>query len=271
MQHAARALIAVLVLILLYAPAPKAAERLQRKPSRSSDRAEASTAGQQTKPMTVWQARRVLTATLNGVKFRAEGLEYWGCKWDLRTQPTLRVAEYYKKGRFLGSNHDPTHYYYLSPEPGCLTKLNQNSWDTRQQAQALADALNPLSAYARGERTPEAAAVWSDFPQKTAAWRALAVKPPLAEEVRKHRILAEKAFSEKDLYGAVEEYEAGLAIDPMWPEGHFNAALLCGELKVYAEAIRYMHAYVELVPNGSDTQSARDQMIIWEAELTKTE
>jgi tetratricopeptide (TPR) repeat protein len=143
-------------------------------------------------------------------------------------------------------------------------------WSGYQEAKAVADALNRLSAYVRGERTPEEEAAWRDFPQKAAAWRTLAVKPPLPDEARKHRILAEQAFGEKDLIGAVEEYEGGLAIDPVWPDGHFNAALLYAELGLYYQAIQHMRAYVELVPDARDTQSARDQMVIWEAELAKT-
>jgi tetratricopeptide (TPR) repeat protein len=143
-------------------------------------------------------------------------------------------------------------------------------WSGYQEAKAVADALNHLSAYARCERTPEEEAAWRDFPQKAGAWRALAVKPPLPDEARKHRILAEQAFGEKDLIGAVEEYEAGLAIDPVWPDGHFNAALLYAELGLYYQAIQHMRAYVESVPDARDTQSARDQMVIWEAELAKT-
>jgi tetratricopeptide (TPR) repeat protein len=171
------------------------------------------------------------------------------------------------------------HYYYplidgIDADLRCLGRLGFK-WDlsddpqAREQAQAFADALNRLRAFARGERTLEEDAVWRGFPQKATAWRALAVKPPLAEQVRKHRILAEKYFSDKDLYGAIGEYEAGLAINPVWPEGHFNAALLCAELASYDDAIQHMRAYVELVPDGSDTQSARDQMVIWEAELKK--
>jgi tetratricopeptide (TPR) repeat protein len=144
-------------------------------------------------------------------------------------------------------------------------------WSSSQDAALLAQALNRLSASARGQRTPEQEAAWSDFSQKAAAWRALAVKPPLADEVRRHRILAEKAISDQDISGALEHYEAGLAIDPVWPEGHFNAAMLYAQLSFYNDAIPHMRAYLELVPDASDAQAARDQLIIWEDALKKTE
>lgn len=159
----------------------------------------------------------------------------------------------------------------------CLIDRDQQSyvdsdfmWSSSEDATLLAQALNRLSESARGKQTPEEQAVWSDFPQKAAAWRALAVRPPLTDEVRKHRILAEKAISEQDMSGALEHYEAGLAIDPVWPEGHFNAAMLYAQLSFYNEAIQHMRAYLELLPDAPDGQPARDQIVIWEDELKKT-
>ena len=160
----------------------------------------------------------------------------------------------------------------------CLIDRNQQSyvhsyfmWSSSQDANLLARAMNRLSAHALGKRTPEEEAVWSNFPQKASAWRALTVKPPMAEEVRKHRILAEKAISEQDMSGALEHYEAGLAINPVWPEGHFNASMLYAQLSFYKDAIQHMQAYLELVPEAPDAQAARDQIVIWEDSLKKAE
>jgi tetratricopeptide (TPR) repeat protein len=160
----------------------------------------------------------------------------------------------------------------------CLIDRNKQSyvdsmfmWSSSQDASLLAQAMNRLSAYALGKRTPEEEAVWSNFPQKAAAWRALTVKPPLSDEVRKHRILAEKAISEQDITGALEHYEAGLAINPVWPEGHFNAGMLYAQLSFYNDAIQHMKAYLELVPEAPDAQAVRDQMVIWEDALKKAE
>jgi tetratricopeptide (TPR) repeat protein len=144
-------------------------------------------------------------------------------------------------------------------------------WSSSQDANLIAQALNRLSASARGQRTPEEAAEWNDFPQKAAAWRALAVKPPETEEVHKHRILAENAIREQDFSGALEHYEAGLAIDPVWPDGHYNAAMMCEQFALYNEAIQHMQAYLTLVPDASDVQAARDKIYIWEDKLKKTE
>jgi hypothetical protein len=142
-------------------------------------------------------------------------------------------------------------------------------WRTREETQSFANAMNHLRSVARGESKGGQDAVWRDFQQKAATWRALSSKPPIPEEVRQHRLLAENALREKDLDTAIGEYEDGLTIFPVWAEGHFNAALLSAELGYYFEAIRHMRAYLDLVPKATDAQSARDQIIIWEAKLTK--
>ena len=58
----------------------------------------------------------------------------------------------------------------------------------------------------------------------------LPAKPALPDEVRQHRLLAEDAIKQKQFDTALKEYEAGVEAYPVWPEGHFNAAALYGEL-----------------------------------------
>jgi tetratricopeptide (TPR) repeat protein len=111
------------------------------------------------------------------------------------------------------------------------------------------------------------AVAWTDFQQKAAAWRALPVKPALSDDVKRERLLAENAVSEKRFQDAVNHYEAGLKLNPMWPEGHFNAALVSAELTNYDKAVWHMRAYVELAPNAPDTEEARNQIIIWQDKL----
>jgi tetratricopeptide (TPR) repeat protein len=107
------------------------------------------------------------------------------------------------------------------------------------------------------------AATWANFQQKAAAWRALPVKPAISEEVRLERVQAENAFKEKRLADAVAHYESGLKFNPLWPEGHFNAALIYAELDEYDKAVWHMRAYVELVPDAPDARTARDQIAVW--------
>lgn len=145
--------------------------------------------------------------------------------------------------------------------------LGHIAWDSVEQAQTVANALNRLRTAAHGGNLAQEQIAAADFRQKAADWRALPTKPAISEEVRRHRILAENAVKEKQFAAAIEEYEAGLAIDPFWPEGHFNSALLAAEMEFYSEAIRHMQAYLELVPDAPDSASARDQVVIWEAKI----
>lgn len=124
-------------------------------------------------------------------------------------------------------------------------------------AESLAGALNRLRALANDNTSPQRTR------ERAEAWRALPSKPPLPEEVREKRLLAENAVKEKRPFEALKYYEDGLELHPTWPQGLFNAALIASELGQYAEAIEHMQAYLELVPDAPDAQSARDQIVIW--------
>jgi regulator of sirC expression with transglutaminase-like and TPR domain len=104
-----------------------------------------------------------------------------------------------------------------------------------------------------------------DFEQRAAAWHSLAAKPPLPEDIREQRLLAENAVKEKQLEEALHYYEVALERYPVWPEGWFNSALIAGELGYYADAVEHMQAYLELMPDAPDAQAARDQVVIWRA------
>jgi tetratricopeptide (TPR) repeat protein len=134
-------------------------------------------------------------------------------------------------------------------------------WTSEQDARSLAQALNRLAT--SGQTSAEMAA-WSDFQQKAAAWRALPAKPALDSQADRHWVLAENAVKEKNLDSAIEHYQEALAIQPMWPTGWFDLAMVYGEQNSYDDASDAMKHYLELVPNASDAKAARDQIIIWE-------
>ncbi len=122
----------------------------------------------------------------------------------------------------------------------------------------FATALNSLRALALSN--PVAA---TDFHQLAAAWRALDPKPPLPNDVRVRRLLAEDAVKAHSPQDALRFYEEGLALYRTWPQGCFNAALIAAELGFYSDAVEYMQQYLELLPDAPDAQSARDQVDIW--------
>jgi len=136
-------------------------------------------------------------------------------------------------------------------------------WSEESAAQEFADAFNRLLYAAYGNEEYVA------FSAAAKAWRENPGKPPLSPEAERQRILAENAFQEKNLGSAIEHYESALEIQPMWPEGWFNLALMYAELKNYADATDRMKHYLELVPDAPDARDARTQMIIWEDKAAK--
>ena len=59
-------------------------------------------------------------------------------------------------------------------------------------------------------------------------------------------------FKIKDSDKAADFYEQGLAIDPMWPAGQFNAAIIYKELNFYPMAVMHMKRYLALNPDDKD-------------------
>jgi tetratricopeptide (TPR) repeat protein len=151
--------------------------------------------------------------------------------------------------------------YFATLEP--VTAQNPFKWESREDAEIFADALARLADAARHSPVDDSAA----FAEKAAAWRALTPKPGLSPDADRERILAEAAFREKKPEVAFSHFERALAIEPCWPDGNFNAALLAGELGVYEDALRYMRRYLMLVPDSKDAAGAREKIIVWEDKL----
>jgi hypothetical protein len=224
-------------------------------------------------------ARRIVINTLQArwdleVQVRSKSIEMpidnYG-RLELRTLGRVTVGDKHGQhtllvdGKYDGTLRNLTIYYFLFEGNEDITK----PWGSKSDSQALAraqtyaDALNLLSAHARGEDRTTLEEGWGDFQQKAAAWRVLPTKPALTDTVRMHFMAATEAFQNKQFDLAIDEYEAGLKVDPLWPTGHYDDALLYGELQDYEWAVWHMRAYLELRPDASDAQAARDQMLLW--------
>ena len=114
---------------------------------------------------------------------------------------------------------------------------NANFWCApyRDEAVPLADAFYVLKRYAEGY-TPEDPSAQAAFLNRARTYREMPVKPPLPEAVQECRIMAEDAFKNKDFKKALDYYRKGLAIEPLWPQGLFNSAMLEAELQTYGWA-----------------------------------
>jgi tetratricopeptide (TPR) repeat protein len=279
MTHTTRSFAALTVFLLVFGTlyAYSAEGRLMRKPASAAAAAPdnekcADQLDQYGPHLTLWQARKIVVMgfqvctdaivgdprsfkfTLDSFEFNAklnrhnESEHY---RVDLKTLPQI-----FPKRGFAG-------IYRLKDENGkdLPDPFNHLLWQGSDSsaAPALANALNRLR-----EMAGEQGMSLRNFPQAAAAWRALSQKPPVPEEVRAQRLLAETAFKEGNLGKALHHYELGMELYPVWPEGHFNAALISAELKFYNDAVEHMRAYLELEPDSRDAQSARDQIVIWQ-------
>ena len=241
--------------------------------------AHAQALASQAKVMSIWQARRTLTTKPNKVKFNgwygpirfsANSFEYdvmnskkvpETVKVDLVTAPVVITNCWRTQCRLSKSS--------VPKNTGLRDYLERFDWydfgpdtcsaDCVHTAETFAAAFNVLSAFAKDTNAPLRTST-----QRAAAWRALAAKPPIPEEVRVQRLMAEDAVKGSKPGEALNYYELGIQLYPTWPEGNFNAALIAGELGSYADAIEHMQAYLELVPNAADAQAARDKILIWQ-------
>jgi len=130
-------------------------------------------------------------------------------------------------------------------------------------ARQIADALFALKQAALSRNSNEAANS-AHFAEVAKAYRETTSRPVLSEEVHRFRIQAEGAVLDKKFYDAVDLYEQALEVAPWWPEGHFNRALVLGEIKEYDLAIIEMKRYLLLVPNAPNAREVQDRIYDWE-------
>jgi tetratricopeptide (TPR) repeat protein len=214
--------------------------------------------------MTIWQARRVVAAGLRfpGIRFRPDGFDYDVVN-SKKVKETVTVnmamapaVEYKHVYHFLAEFYVLKQTYDAGSLPN---KKMFNFLDGYGYSETFAASFNVLRALARDPNAP-----LRTFTQRAAAWRALTAKPPIPEEVRAQRLVAEDAFKANKPDEALAHYENGIELYPTWPEGNFNAALIAGDLGYYAAAMEHMQAYLELVPDAADAQAARDKILIWQ-------
>ncbi len=134
--------------------------------------------------------------------------------------------------------------------------------------ESFAAALEYLANAARERLKAQQDAAMQQFALQAKSWREANPKPQMPENAREHQVLAEYAFKNREAEKAIKEYDAAVAIFPTWPEGQFNLATLAGEQKDYDTAIFHMKQYLELVPDSSDAQNAKDSIIVWKDRLS---
>ncbi len=211
----------------------------------------------------------VLDPTLNNGVVSGKGRGRRGVVFTIHLAAVSSVAPYAQHPVY-GDLYVPTPWYefpYVS-SPGTIPAMG---WFKRDHAQRFQAMLVYLARQAQQEQAAKDAADLEAFKPKAAAWRQLAVKPGPPEEARRHQVLAEYAYKQKDVPKAITEYTEALRIFPYWPAGQNNLAFLAGEAGTrpgYNLAVYHMKMYLELVPNAPDAQAAQDSIFIWEDKRT---
>lgn len=137
----------------------------------------------------------------------------------------------------------------------------------KRDAEKFAGALSYLVAEARTVARMQEEQTLQQFALQAKAWRDASPESQMPENAREHQVLAEYAFRNRETENAIKEYKAALDIFPTWPEGQFNLATLAGEQKDYETAVFHMKQYLELVPDSSDAQTAKDSIVVWKDRL----
>jgi tetratricopeptide (TPR) repeat protein len=112
---------------------------------------------------------------------------------------------------------------------------------------------------------PRDPATDTDF--QTALQTARAAGVDRAEENRRVQVQVEALIAANQRPQAVAHYREALSASPDWADGHYNLALVAGELGEHAEAITAMRRYLYLNPNAADARAAQDQIYRWEVVL----
>jgi len=103
------------------------------------------------------------------------------------------------------------------------------------------------------------------FQQALAQYRGAGSKPQSPSgDVSRLLDEGQAAVKVKDFISAAELYLQAGEMYPTWPAGHFNAALVLGEMGDYEFAIREMNRYLALVPAAPNAHAAQQRIYEWE-------
>ena len=152
---------------------------------------------------------------------------------------------------------------WMAVDFGCQARDQIRVKDINQ-AKSLAAALWRWKLSTPQER--EDYFTGKQFTPIASQYRASNSKPALSEEIRRFQVMAVSAVQEKRFGDAANDYISGLKIAPWWPQGHFNVAILLGQMHFYDEAIDHMKKYLLLVPDAPNARAAQDQIYRWEGE-----
>jgi tetratricopeptide (TPR) repeat protein len=139
------------------------------------------------------------------------------------------------------------------------------------QAKAAESAGEPSAALAAYAEAVKVAAEAEAASIRSSVASLLKTRPELAElpeEARRRALGGDVFVNEGRFDRALIEYQAAIGIAPLNPQLHFNAALLCSQVKDFKRAIGHMTIYLQLVPDAPNARAAKDEIVKWGSSLT---
>jgi tetratricopeptide (TPR) repeat protein len=95
------------------------------------------------------------------------------------------------------------------------------------------------------------------------AYRAGTGPRTLSDRADRLRIEAEFAIKQSRFGDALAAYRKALTLDPWWPAGHYNRALILAEVEEYAAAAGEMERFLALEPAAENAGAAKRKIIEW--------
>ena len=133
----------------------------------------------------------------------------------------------------------------------------------------MRDEQQFMAAWAGLQRPPPPLDPLTDIAFQEALRRAAAEAVDRSEDNRRTQVQVEALIGANRVDAALAAYRSALDVSPGWASGHYNAALIAGQLENYALAITEMRRYLYLAPNAPDARAAQDQIYRWEALLAE--
>jgi tetratricopeptide (TPR) repeat protein len=173
---------------------------------------------------------------------------------------------------FIDLAGDPIPAPYFKKNKSILSLLNFDliTGGFNNNYKRLVELRQNLILIQKDFKTKKEEANMAAFLQKIKEYRAMSVKPPLSEELRKFIVQANLFSQQKNYSKAIELYRKVIDTDAVaYPAGYSNLALLSAQVNDYNAAITYMKWYLLLEPEASDARSAQDKIYEWEAMINK--
>lgn len=133
-------------------------------------------------------------------------------------------------------------------------------WDSEKETKQLIAAWKTMVSGPPADSPKQAAA----FDAVAAQYRADPAAFTLPEAARAFKVQAETAMREKRLWDAADRYSKALALNPSWAPGHFNLALIYGEIALPGLAMSEMKKYLKLAPDANNARAAQDKIYEWQ-------